>query len=170
MSTGRTPSAFIAAISVALVPVPLASGPCISLRPRLGDALSLAFEHHLALEGRYRRDHGQKKFACGRTGLDVQIEDMEIRPLALYETGDLQEVLCGPRESVELGHDEAVPLADEIEAGFELRPFFDRRNLLVEYLLADSGLKVTKLGLHPGPLIQGACSPVSDPQSPLLSR
>src|SRR4051812_11557550 len=92
---------------------------------------------------------------------------MEIRPLALHKVGDLQKVLGRAGEPVELGDDERVALADEIETGFKLRSFFDRRNLLVKNLLTASAAKITKLGLHPGPLIQSARPPVSDPQTAL---
>jgi hypothetical protein len=37
----------------------------------------------------------------------------------------------------------------------------------VENLLAASGPKVAKLGLHPGPLVRSACPSVSDPQTSL---
>jgi hypothetical protein len=96
-----------------------------------------------------------------------KIKDMQRSALELHPIRDLQEVLGGASEPVELGHDQNVALADEIEAGFKLGSFFDRRNLLLKNFLAASAAKVTKLGLHPGPLIQSARPPVSDPQTAL---
>src|SRR3954453_13132572 len=92
---------------------------------------------------------------------------MEIRPLALHKVGDLQKVLGRAGEPVELGHDQSVALADEIKTGIKLGSFLDRRDLLMENLLTASASKITKLGLHPGPLIQSARPPVSDPQTAL---
>jgi len=73
-------------------------------------------------------------------------------------------------ESVELCDNEGVSFTDEIECGFKLRSFSNRRNLLGKDLFASGSSEVPDLGIKAGVLFQSARATVSNLQARLPSQ
>src|SRR5690348_7319299 len=88
------------------------SAPILALCLRLGDALALALQHHLALELADSPDHCQQQLSCRGAGVHAEIEDLEMSTLALHPINDLQQVLRRARQPVELADHQHVAFAD----------------------------------------------------------
>jgi hypothetical protein len=65
-------------------------------------------------------------------------------------------------EAVELGHDERVALAREVERRLQLRALLRCRDLLCEDLLAAGRLEITMLSIKAGVLLGRRCAALPD--------
>src|SRR6185312_15147053 len=75
---------------------------------------------------------------------------------------DRQQISGRAGQPVELGHDQRVALADELDHVGKPRALGSRRDAFAENLLAAGRLEVAKLRLEPGLLLRGRNPSVSD--------
>ena len=137
---------------------------------RFGDPFALPLKHHFPLEGRDRPDHREHELAGRSAGVGSKVQDMQRSALELHPIRDLQEVLGGASEPVELRHYQSVALSDEIDHRFKLLALADRRYLFTEDLFASGCLQVAELGTR-GPLaVPENWFARNRPSSRLLSR
>ena len=100
-----------------------------SLRPRgwlaalvlalclgFGDPLALTLQHQAPLELPDGADHREEQLAGGCGGIQVEVQDLEVGSLGLECLDDLEEVSGGSSQTVQLGDDQGVFLADERRA------------------------------------------------------
>src|SRR5215469_3931824 len=88
-------------------------------------------------------------------------EDLQIGLLGFQRLRDLRQVPDGACKPVELGHNERVAFANEVESRSELRAFCNGGDLLGKYLLTASLFEISVLSLETGDLVGCRCPCVS---------
>lgn len=133
----------------------VASGPG-RLQSRVG-----AFPDQVALELRHRGEHVEDQDPAGRGGVHVLRKAFEPHSPGLQQVHQVDEVLHAPAQTVELPHDERVPVADHIEQAVQFGPVRLRARRVIGEQPFTAGL-VERVGLQPLVLLQGAHPGIAD--------
>ena len=110
---------------------------------------------------RHGGEHVEDQDAAGRGGVHVLRQAPEPHSPGLQQVHQVHEVLHAPAQSVELPHDERVPLADGIEHMVQFGPVRLRARRVIGEQPFTAGL-VERVGLQPLVLLQGTHPGIAD--------